>query len=95
MLLKEMRVRQTEQGLIATDVPQAKPKEAKNVRPTVTINDTQAVELVNARCVGSILDVVEPTARDEIVMTFLLFSELKASRLHVSKRQTDAESQLL
>src|SRR6267143_2725415 len=95
ILLNEMRVRQTEKGLIATDVPHPKPKETKDARPTVTINDAQAVELINARCVGPVLDVVEPTARDEIVRAFFLFGELEASRLHISERQTDAESQFL
>src|SRR6267142_6686770 len=95
IVLNEMCVWQTEKGLIATDVPHAKPKETKDVRPTVTINDAQAVKLVNARRVGPVLDVVEPTARDEIVAAFFLFGELEASRFHISKRQTDAESQSL
>src|SRR5579885_147326 len=85
----QLRLAGCEQSLVAPEVAQIAAEERENVRPVNMIDRAKRIQLENAGLVDSVLDVVEPSPRDEEILILPLVREPSAVRFHFTEGQAE------
>jgi hypothetical protein len=86
----KLRFGRREHGLIAPEVADVAAEKRENSGRVYIVDRPDRVQLAQAGPIGSILDVVQPAARDDVIWILLLSGKPPAALFHFPQRQPEA-----